>query len=88
MVAYQNASRQDKSRNEIAQEKRETAAFIQNVGRSKMVQNIERKRKERDGGNGGNEGEIKVWRQFSQKPVVNKERPEAKLSGVLSKVFD
>jgi hypothetical protein len=72
-------------RNEIAQEKRETAAFIQNVGRSKMVQNIERKRKERDG---GNEGEIKVWRQFTQKPVVNKERPEAKLSGVLSKVFD
>ena len=85
MVAYQNASRQDKLRNEIAQEKRETAAFIQNVGRSKMVQNIERKRKERDG---GNEGEIKVWRQFTQKPVVNKERPEAKLSGVLSKVFD
>jgi len=85
LVAYQNASRQDKLRNEIAQEKRETAAFIQNVGRSKMVQNIERKRKERDG---GNEGEIKVWRQFTQKPVVNKERPEAKLSGVLSKVFD
>ena len=50
-----------------------------------MVQNIERKKKERDR---GNEGEIKFQRQFMQKPVVNKEWPEAKLSRVLSKVFD
>ena len=85
MVAYQNASRQDKLRNEIAQEKRETAAFIQNAERSKMVQNLERKKKERDG---GNEGEIKIRRQFSQKPVVNKQQSKVKLSGVLSKVFD
>ena len=85
MVAYQNASRKEKLRNEIAQEKRETAAFLQNAERSKMVQNIERKKKERGG---DNEGEIKIRRQFAQKPVVNKDPPKATLSGVLSKVFD
>ena len=74
-------------RNEIAQEKRENAAFIQNAERSKMVRNIEQKKKEREGDGQGGE-EIKVRRQFAQKPVVSKAAQTKKLSSVLSKVFE
>ena len=60
---------------------------MQNAERSKMVRNIERKKKEK-GDNNGND-EIKIRRQFVQKPVVNKDRPErTKLNSVLSKVFE
>lgn len=74
-------------RNEIAQEKRENAAFVQNAERSKMVRNIERKKKEREGERTG--AEMQIRRQFVQKPVVSKGGPEkTKLNSVLSNVFE
>ena len=74
-------------RNEIAQERRENLAFMQNAERSKMVKNIERKKKEKEGEKGGHE--MKIRRHFVQKPVVRKDRPEkTKLNSVLSRVFE
>ena len=74
-------------RNEIAQERRENLAFMQNAERSKMVKNIERKKKEKEGEKGGDQ--MKIRRHFVQKPVVSKDRPEkTKLNSVLSRVFE
>ena len=85
--AYQNASRTEKLRNEIAQEKRENLAFVQNSERSKMIENIQRKKREK--GEEGTESmkEVKLRRQFAQKSVVHGMRGTAS-SAVLSKVFE
>ena len=91
-LAYQNASRAEKLRNEVAQEKRENLAFMQNAERSKMIQNIQRKKLGRDGGT--DEGkEVKLRRQFTQKTVIEKgkQRDEPTRStpnNVLCKVFE
>jgi hypothetical protein len=69
-TAYQNASRAEKLRNEIAQEKRENIAFVQNSERSKMIENIQRKRRAKVGETSGAVQESKLRRQFSQKSVV------------------
>jgi hypothetical protein len=69
-------------RNEIAQEKRENAAFVRNLERSKMIENMKRKKIER-----GEDGkDTKMRRQFIQKAVVNGSGTEK--SSVLSKVFE
>ena len=88
MLAYQNASRKDKLRNEIAQERRENAAFVQNSERSKMIENIQRKKQTKEGESaGGKSQSTKIWRQFPQKAVVSGMIPEKKRS-VLDKVFE
>ena len=82
-IAYRNASRREKLRNEIAQEKRENEAFVRNLERSKMIQNIQKKRAEK--------GEVKeedtrARRHFKQNSVVTGQKPER--SSILSKVFE
>ena len=72
-------------RNEIAQERRENAAFVQNSERSKMIENIQRKRQEKEG---EEKKEVtKIRRQFQQKAVVSGSKPE-KHSSILDKVFE
>lgn len=73
-------------RNEIAQEKRENAAFVQNSERSKMIENIQRKRQAKEG-DSSEQKEVKIRRQFPQRAVVSVTKPE-KRSSVLAKVFE
>jgi hypothetical protein len=78
-------------RNEIAQERRENASFVQNTERSKAIQNMEKKRAEK--GIKDADKEVKVRRQFAQRAVVDKsqkDRGTARTTphDVLSKVFD
>jgi hypothetical protein len=86
-TAYQNASRTEKLRNEIAQEKRENIAFIQNSERSKMIGNIQRKREAKAGKNSGAAQELKLRRQIWQKSVVRGSEGSSS-SSVLGKVFE
>ena len=83
MVAYQNASRKEKLRNEIAQEKRENLAFVQNTERSKMIQNIQRKKQ----GKESDAVDTAPRRRFIQTSVVRDSNETASRS-VLSKVFE
>jgi len=85
--AYQNASRTEKLRNEIAQEKRENLAFVQNSERSKMIENIQRKKRERGEEATESMKDANLRRQFAQKSVVHGLRGTAS-SAVLSKVFE
>jgi ESF2/ABP1 family protein len=84
-VAYQNASRKEKLRNEIAMEKRENEAFVRNAERSKMIQNIQRKKAER--GEDIRDGD-KVRRQFHQKKVVDTLKKETEPRSVLKRLFE
>ena len=87
VIAYQNASRAEKLRNEIAQEKRENQAFVQNAERNKMIQNIQRKRREKAGNTSELQQDSKIRRQFQQKSVVSEPARETS-SSILNKVFD
>lgn len=88
-LAYQNASRAEKLRNEIAQEKRENVAFMRNAERSKMIQNIQRKRKERNDESMPTE-KTQIRRQFTQNSVIKKndENKNASQGSILKRVFD
>ena len=74
-------------RNEIAQERRENAAFVQNSERSKMIENIQRKRQHKEGEGEGKKEVTKIRRQFQQKAVVSGSKPE-KRNSILDKVFE
>jgi hypothetical protein len=78
-------------RNEIAQEKRENQAFVQNAEKSKMIKNIQRKRVERGGGETENAAaqEDKIRRQFQQKKVVHSVQKETEpRRAVINKLFE
>jgi major membrane immunogen (membrane-anchored lipoprotein) len=83
MIAYRNASRQVKLRNEIAQEKRENAAFVQNVERGKMIEHMQSKKAKK--------GELteednKPRRHFRQKSVITPQSNQS--TNILNKVFE
>ena len=66
-LAYQNASRAEKLRNEIAQEKRANSAFERNLERNNMIHSIQRKRQDRGY---EKEDKVAVRRQFNQNAVI------------------
>jgi hypothetical protein len=74
-------------RNEIAQERRENAAFVQNSERSKMIENMQRKRQSKEGESTEKKESTRIRRQFQQKEVVSGTKPE-KRSSILDKVFE
>jgi ESF2/ABP1 family protein len=86
-VAYQNASRAEKLRNEIAQEKRESQAFVQNSERSKMIQNIQRKKEAKRKESSAATQDTRSKRQFRQKSVVQGVDRDSR-NAVLRKVFE
>merc|ERR1711936_628749 len=76
-LAYEKAARDQRMRAEIAQVKRETNAYLENVDTSKVINAIERKKKKRKRKLSGEEGgkeedatDAKVAKKFHQKPVV------------------
>jgi hypothetical protein len=83
---YQNASRKEKLRNEIAQERRENAAFVLN-SESKMIENMQRKRQWKEGESTQKKESTRIRRHFQQKEVVNGTKPE-KRSSIPDKVFE
>jgi len=87
-VAYQNASRAEKLRNEIAQEKRQNQAFARNAERSKMIKNMRRKRADRGEETENTLAQGKIRRQFQQKKVVDSGRKETEPRSVLNKLFE
>ena len=97
-IAYEKQVRQAKLRAEIAQATRENKAFIQNVERSKMVEGIKTKRKEKkqqSGEDGTEEVDASVRRAFDQRTVKTTRSDTSKpsnvsdkrVSNVLSRVF-
>jgi ESF2/ABP1 family protein len=86
-LAYQNASRAEKLKNEIAQEKRETVAFLRNAERGKMIDNIQRKRQNRP--DKQLPEEKKIRRQFTQNSVVQKaDSNNSQQNNILQRVFE
>lgn len=94
-IAYEKQVRQAKLRVEIAQATRENKAFIKNVERSKMIDGIQAKRKEKNGSEATNTENTKIRREFDQRVVKtarsDTSKPSAvndeRVSNVLSKVF-
>lgn len=97
-IAYEKQVRQAKLRAEIAQATRENKAFIQNVERSKMVEGIKTKRKEKkqqSGEDGTEEVDASIRRAFDQRTVKTTRSDTSKpsnvsdkrVSNVLSRVF-
>merc|ERR1712241_237469 len=72
-LAYEKAAREQRMRAEIAQVKRETNAYLENVDTGKVISAIERKKKKKrklaDSG-GADSGASKVAKKFHQKPSV------------------
>jgi len=62
-IAYENASCAEKLRNEISKEKRENQAFIRNMERCTMMQNIQ---KNKAGGTGGGKARDKGRSQVAE----------------------
>lgn len=101
-IAKENEVRQAKLSLEIAQQQKLNKNFVTNVERSKMVKNIQNKRKAKQEESGvtqaPSEKDIEMRRNFKQRKVTStradaddslKERakPNNKLNDVLSKVF-
>lgn len=94
-IAYEKQVRQAKLRAEIAQATRENKAFIKNVERSKMIDGIQAKRKDKNGSDATTEENTKVRREFDQRVVKtarsDTSKPSAvsdeRVSNVLKQVF-
>jgi len=84
-LAYQNASRKEKMRNEIAQEKRENQAFIAKAEKSKMIESIQKRREEK--GEMEHAKQSPVQRHIPQKRVLESQKKDVRPS-VLHKAFD
>ncbi|OZJ04749.1 hypothetical protein BZG36_01794 [Bifiguratus adelaidae] len=88
-IAYERAAKQQRLRAELSQMKRENSAFVANVEKSKMIANMEEKRKKRQ----QDSNEDSVHRQFKQRKTVEREDPQAekviggKTKKVLSRIF-
>lgn len=101
-IAKENEIRQSKLSMEISQQQKLNKNFVSNVEKSKMITNIQRKRKERQGETEGEsvkeDKDIEIRRNFKQRKTAStradadeklKERskPNEKLNNVLSRVF-
>ena len=99
-IARDNEVRQAKLSLELSQQQKLNKTFVSNVEKSKMVKNIQQKRKakEEKEGKESKEVETEMRRQFKQRKVTStradadeklkeKAQPNDKLNGVLSKVF-
>jgi len=84
-LAYQNASRKEKMRNEIAQEKRENQAFIAKAEKSKMIESIQKRREEK--GEMAHTKQPPAQRHIPQKRVLETQKKDVRQS-VLHKAFD
>lgn len=74
-LAYEKAAREQRMRTEIAQVKRETNAFLENVDKGKEIMAIEKKKKKRkiqlgSSDNGPDEKKCNIF----QKPVIDKQK--------------
>ncbi|RUP47924.1 hypothetical protein BC936DRAFT_145166 [Jimgerdemannia flammicorona] len=84
-IAFENASRQQRLRTEIAQAQRENKAYVANVERSKMVAKMEEKKRGRGRSEGLEEARERtdqVRRTFKQRKLVNREVNEEVAKGV------
>lgn len=95
-VALENQSRHEKLKAEISQATRENKSFIENVGKSKMIQGIQEKRRAMQAeSNDGSPQLPEMRRTFEQRKVSSKragrtpkvEVPEPGMSKILSKIF-
>jgi len=94
-IAYEKAGREQRMRTEISQAKREASFYLENVGKGKAIEAMERKKKKRKQGE-TNESEeepkSKVMRTYHQKPVTKPRERQTKTSenintSLLSKIF-
>ncbi|KAK9448818.1 uncharacterized protein V1518DRAFT_418308 [Limtongia smithiae] len=89
-IAYENQSRQAKLRAEITQAAKENKAYVRNVERAKMIDNMKRKRREKAGkaetdGGAAAEEPLEIRRNFKQRVVKDKSaqpKPDAPLRNV------
>jgi ESF2/ABP1 family protein len=73
-VAHEKQARQQRLRNEIAQSNRENKTYIQNVERAKMLQNMEQKKRKREGESTATEStNQKIQRTFAQRGKIDRE---------------
>lgn len=97
-IAKENEIRQSKLSMELSQQQKLNKGFINNVEKSKMINNIQRKRKARQESTDDNNEDIEVRRNLKQRNITStradanddlkqKTKPNEKLNDVLSKVF-
>ncbi|KAH3686585.1 hypothetical protein WICPIJ_002429 [Wickerhamomyces pijperi] len=99
-ISKENEIRESKLLMEVSQAKKLNSAFIKNVEKSKMVQNMQSKKRERSAGENGEDAEEQaeqdIRRTFHQRKITSKrhdadkelkEKNNEKLDSVLSRVF-
>lgn len=100
-LAHEKQARQQRLRNEIAQSNRENKTYIQNVERAKMLQNMEQKKRKREGESAASSepSNQKIQRTFVQRGKVDREvdplksgkqsmeKIDSNLKGVLGSIF-
>ena len=100
-IAKENEIRQAKLSMELSQQQKLNKSFINNVEKSKMINNMQNKRKARQtelGADNSNKEESEIRRNLKQRKLVStradaedelkhKSKPNEKLNDVLSKVF-
>ena len=97
-IAKENEIRQAKLTLELSQQSKLNKAFVSNVAKSKMISNIQKKRKERDPDAAKSDKDIEMRRNFKQRKVTStradahddlkhRAKPNEKLNSVLNKVF-
>ncbi|KAK6197416.1 uncharacterized protein RJT21DRAFT_123219 [Scheffersomyces amazonensis] len=99
-IAKENEVRQARLALELSQQQKLNKSFVNNVEKSKMISNIQRKRKEKEieRGDEAERGEEEIRRSFKQRKVSSKRadadtsikddaKPSDRLNSVLSKVF-
>lgn len=96
-IARENEIRQAKLQVELSQESKLNKSFVRNIEKSKMINNIQKKRKSSEG-NGDREIQQKRRNNITQRDVTStrasasdelkkKAEPDKKLNNVLSKIF-
>ncbi|KAG7662557.1 ESF2 [[Candida] subhashii] len=97
-IAKENEVRQAKLALELSHQQKLNKSFINNVEKSKMITNIQKKRKQKSDSKNDNPAEDEIRRNFKQRRVTStrseaseqlkeKARPDDKLSSILSNVF-
>ncbi|KAI8640296.1 hypothetical protein BD408DRAFT_420074 [Parasitella parasitica] len=72
-LVHERQARKQRLRAEIAQATRENKNYIQNVERSKMLQNMEQKKRKRQSAAEGQQQPQKIQRTFAQRSKVNRQ---------------
>lgn len=97
-IAKENEIRQAKLALELSHQQKLNKSFISNVEKSKMISNIQKKRKNKADLNEGDDDSEEIRRNFKQRRVTStrsdareelkeKAKPDEKLNNILSKVF-